>query len=65
MDIGQKFDAIVFLFHVMSYQVTNKMLNEVFSNVFKHLNDGGLFIFDFWYGPAVLTDPPKKKAARL
>ena len=45
MNIGQKFDAIVSLFHVMSYQVTNKMLNEVFSNVFNHLNDGGLFIF--------------------
>ena len=65
MNIGQKFDAIVSLFHVMSYQVTNKMLNEVFSNVFNHLNDGGLFIFDFWYGPAVLTDPPKKKVKRL
>ena len=23
-----------------------------------HLNPGGIFLFDVWYGPAVLTDRP-------
>ena len=65
LDLGQKFDVIISLFHVISYQKTNSLLDKVFLNVFKHLNDDGLFIFDFWYGPAVLTNLPKKKTKRL
>lgn len=65
LELGKKFDLIISLFHVMSYQNTNKLLDNVFSVVDNHLNDGGLFIFDFWYGPAVLTDPPKKKTKKL
>lgn len=65
LDLGQKFDVIISLFHVISYQKTNVLLDKVFSSVLKHLNEGGLFIFDFWYGPAVLTNLPKKKTKRL
>ena len=65
LNLGRKFDVIISLFHVLSYQKTNILLDKVFSSVFKHLNDGGLFIFDFWYGPAVLTNLPKKKTKRL
>jgi len=61
----KKFDIIVSLFHVMSYQTENDELEKVFQNVSEHLTDGGLFIFDFWYGPAVLTDPPVVKIKRL
>ena len=62
---GHKFDVIVSLFHVMSYQTCNNELNKVFENVSNHLNKDGLFIFDFWYGPAVLTDPPVVRIKRL
>lgn len=65
LKLGRKFDVIISLFHVMSYQNTNALLDKVFSVVVNHLNKGGLFIFDFWYGPAVLTDPPKKKTKKL
>ncbi len=65
IELNQKFDAVISLFHVMSYQISNKALNEVFSRVKDHLNNGGIFIFDFWYGPAVLTDPPKESTKRL
>jgi SAM-dependent methyltransferase len=61
----KKFDVIISLFHVMSYQIENEELKEVFQNVSEHLNDNGLFIFDFWYGPAVLIDPPVVKIKRL
>ena len=64
-NLGRKFDVIVSLFHVMSYQTENSELEKVFNNVHNHLNEGGLFIFDFWYGPAVLTDPPVVKVKRL
>lgn len=63
--LNKKFDVIVSLFHVMSYQAENLELENVFKNVHNHLEDGGVFIFDFWYGPAVLTDPPVVKIKRL
>jgi SAM-dependent methyltransferase len=61
----KKFDIITSLFHVMSYQTETDELERVFANVSNHLNAGGLFLFDFWYGPAVLTDPPYVKIKRL
>jgi SAM-dependent methyltransferase len=61
----KKFDVIISLFHVMSYQTENDELEKVFQNVSGHLTDSGLFIFDFWYGPAVLADPPVVKIKRL
>ena len=65
LELGKKFDVIVSLFHVISYQNTNDLLDRVFSVVINHLNKGGLFIFDFWYGPAVMADPPRKKIKKL
>lgn len=65
LNLNQTFDVIVSLFHVMSYQTTNSELHQVFSGVNKHLDDNGLFVFDFWYGPAVLTDLPKNTIKRL
>lgn len=56
-----KFDIILSLFHVMSYQTTNSDLLAVFKTVEKSLNHGGIFLFDCWYGPAVLTDRPSKR----
>ncbi len=61
----KSFDAVISLFHVMSYQTTNKDLQDVFETAKVHLNRGGLFIFDCWYGPAVLTDRPAVRVKRL
>lgn len=52
------FDVVVSLFHVISYQTTNQDITDTFDTARSHLSPGGLFIFDFWYGPAVLTDLP-------
>ena len=52
------YDVVVSLFHVMSYQTSNDDLQAAIATAKAHLNPGGLFIFDFWYGPAVLSDPP-------
>lgn len=59
------YDIIVSLFHVMSYQNTNEDLKRVFGCVNKALNTGGLFIFDAWYGPGVLTDKPAVRVKRV
>ena len=63
--LGRSFDAVLSLFHVVNYQITNKQINAVFSNAFKHLNSEGIFIFDFWYTPAVNTNIPSIKIKRV
>lgn len=64
-NLDKKFDIILSLFHVVSYQSSNKDIQNMFLNVSKHLNPNGLFIFDFWYGPAVLTEIPSIKIKRF
>jgi ubiquinone/menaquinone biosynthesis C-methylase UbiE len=63
--LNQTFDAVLSLFHVMSYQSTNEDLRSAFATVKEHLNPAGVFIFDVWYGAAVLSDPPTVKVKRL
>lgn len=62
---NQQFDAIVSLFHVLSYQTTNEALQATFATVKSHLKPRGVFIFDAWYGPAVLSDRPTIRIKRL
>ncbi|MEA5573955.1 class I SAM-dependent methyltransferase [Calothrix sp. UHCC 0171] len=63
--LNQTFDIILSLFHVISYQTTNKDLLAAFATVKEHLKPGGIFIFDVWYGPAVLTEQPTVRVKRL
>ena len=56
--MNKTYDVVLSLFHVMSYQITNKQLKDVFLNAANHLNKSGLFIFDFWYSPAVYNQKP-------
>ena len=57
--LKRTFDVVISLFHVMSYQIAEEDLIAAFQTAKLHLNQGGLFIFDCWYGPAVLTDRPR------
>ncbi|MBD5492110.1 MAG: class I SAM-dependent methyltransferase [Lachnospiraceae bacterium] len=53
-----KYDAVISLFHVMSYQNSNDDILSAFQSARKALDAGRLFLFDLWYGPGVLSDPP-------
>lgn len=64
-DLNKQFDVVTSLFHVVSYQTANSDIDNMFACVSKHLNQNGLFIFDFWYGPAVLTEKPTIRIKRL
>ena len=63
--LGRIFDAVLALFHVISYQTSNADLLAVFARAAEHLSTGGLFIFDFWYSPAVYTERPKVRVKRM
>jgi len=65
LKLNKKFDIVVSLFHVMSYQNSNEDLIKAFEVAREHLNKDGIFVFDFWYGPAVLTDLPVTRVKRL
>ena len=59
------YDAVLALFHVASYQTSNADLQAMFDTAAAHLAPGGLFLFDFWYGPAVLAQRPEKRVKRF
>jgi SAM-dependent methyltransferase len=63
--LEQTFDAVIALFHVMSYQAFNDDLQRAFDTAGRHLNSEGVFIFDCWYGPGVLSDPPQTRVGRF
>ncbi len=42
----------------MSYLNDNQDILSTFNSVRMALNSGGIFLFDVWYGPGVLTDQP-------
>jgi len=65
VQLEKKFDAVVSLFHVMSYQVANQDIVDVFDTAHKHLDIDGLFIFDCWYGPGVLNEAPEVRIKRM
>jgi SAM-dependent methyltransferase len=57
-DLRREFDAVISMFAVMCYQRTNQDLLGMMRTARRHLRHGGLFIFDGWFGPAVLMDRP-------
>ncbi|MBN1615000.1 MAG: class I SAM-dependent methyltransferase [Deltaproteobacteria bacterium] len=61
----KRFDAVIALFHVMSYQRSNADLMGAFGTARRHLEPDGIFIFDAWYGPAVLTERPEVRRRRF
>lgn len=63
--IDSKFQVVISLFHVMSYQTSNDDLERAFRTAKELLSPEGLFIFDCWYGPAVLTDRPTVRIKNL
>ncbi len=63
--LERRFDVVAALFHVLSYQATAKDLQDTLATVCEHLAPGGLFLFDFWHGPGVLSDPPKTAVKHL
>lgn len=63
--LGTCFDAVVALFHVLSYQIEDREVAALFDTAATHLEPGGLAILDFWHGPGVLADPPAVRVRRV
>jgi SAM-dependent methyltransferase len=61
LNLDEKFDACIAMFAVVSYIVQTRDLIKTLKNIRRHLRTGSLFVFDFWYGPAVLTVTPSSR----
>ena len=59
------FDAALMLFSVLGYSIENQVLANLLSHVRDMLRSGGLFIFDIWFGPAVITHDPGQQIRRV
>jgi len=65
VQLGKRFDAVLSLFHVVSYQTTNDAVQAVFARAAEHLEVGGVFVFDVWYSPAVYAQKPEVRVKRM
>jgi len=58
IDLGRKFDAAIAMFNVVGYQVRNEDFKRMVKTANRHVKKEGLFVFDCWFGPAVLFQKP-------
>lgn len=63
--LEKRFDTVLSLFHVFSYQSMNSDLSAAIGTAASHLVAGGLLFFDFWYGPAVIRQLPEVRVQRF
>lgn len=63
--LDTKFDNVISMFAVMGYQTSNDDFSSTLQTAREHLNVGGLFIFDAWFGPAALTQRPETRITEM
>lgn len=56
-----KFDVAVMMFAVLGYLGSNTNVLDALKNIRAHLAEGGIFVCDFWWGPAVLSQRPGER----
>jgi SAM-dependent methyltransferase len=61
VQLERSFDACVLMFAVLGYQTTNHDVTTAVENVRRHLEPGGVFVFDVWNGSAVLSEGPSDR----
>jgi SAM-dependent methyltransferase len=61
LDLGETFDAVLMMFAVLGYQLTNADVKAALASARRHLRPTGLLFCDFWYGPAVLVQRPSER----
>jgi len=55
------FDLVISMFNVINHISSISELSNFFNEIFKRLDEGGIFIFDCWNGAATMRDPPKSE----
>lgn len=64
-DTGATYDQVIMMFAVIGYLTSNEDVLAGLRNIRHHIKPGGLFVCDFWYGPAVLSVRPGERVRVL
>jgi SAM-dependent methyltransferase len=59
------FDAVLMNFNVLGYMSSNDDFTSALATARANLRVGGIFVADFWYGPAVVIDPPGERLREI
>jgi SAM-dependent methyltransferase len=54
--IARKYDAVIIMFSAINYLTEYRDFSKAMQNIRTLLKDGGVLIFDFWNGNAVIND---------
>jgi SAM-dependent methyltransferase len=63
--IKKKFDVVLSMFSSINYLTTYREISLALKNIHGLLDDGGIFIFDFWNGNAVIEDFAPVRVKRM
>jgi SAM-dependent methyltransferase len=61
LDLGGRFDAALMMFAVLGYQCGDVDVRDALACARRHLERGGLLLFDLWHAPAVLRQGPEAR----
>ncbi len=64
-NLDQQCDVVAMMSAVLGYQHTNEEVLATLRNVRSHLRPGGMFVFDVWYGPAILLEKPTPRLREI
>ena len=62
---NKKHDLVIAMFAVMGYLISNEDFLAGLETAKLHLNYNGFFIFDVWFGPAVLYQRPETRIQKF
>ncbi len=62
---GRMYDAVLMMFAVLGYQLSDEDVEAALRNVRAHLSPGGLFVADVWFGPAVVAMKPGERVKEV
>jgi SAM-dependent methyltransferase len=65
LDMPGSFDLALMMFAVLGYQHSNDDVVAALSGVTRALTPGGVFVFDCWFGPAVLRQQPGERVKTI
>lgn len=63
--LNKKFNFAMAMFNIAGYMTENDKMEKMLINVLRSLKKNGLFVFDCWYGPAVLKSRPENKEKKI
>jgi len=65
LNLKKKFDVVVALFDILSFQISNSEVSQFFKIINRHINKGGLIFFDFWFKNTVIKIKPSQRTKMI